>query len=390
MPPPAPFNPTFSVNFKPWAPPHPKSLNLHSLVASCFLSSKFCHNSPCNTLCNTPHNTPCNTDHDSTAVKYYLDTVIRFDLQAAALEFPSDEAVQRAAHGLLLDADITAPTELPDDLQGHFDNDPTLTELSDKKAELLEAIKTLGFPNMLAAKGKTPLYNEWKNMKAKLQREKERLRTELMRVARDRHFRSAGTERMNRYLKGTAEVNPTRPIPPPLPVLQIPERERLVELIQQWGVRPAGDEGSRLACLRLWIGLQRRKEPRRPGKHKKQHLAQLQAPKPGSVSVAVAIVIPAKRATPVEMHPLTCPFCMADESLPDGDRFKIWDRLNKVWDHVEKNVHRNELEAYSSGTKPCGLCKMKGAVFVPSSTMEFKRHILDTRKWRFRGCRLNV
>ncbi|EFW19495.1 hypothetical protein D8B26_007722 [Coccidioides posadasii str. Silveira] len=146
------------------------------------------------------------SDHDSTAVKYYLDTVIRFDLQAAALVFPSDEAVQRAAHGLLLDADITGPTELPDDLQGHFDNDLTLTELSDKKGRTTRSNQNAWISKYARSERKNPLYNEWKNMKAKLQREKERLRTELMRVARDRHFRSAGTERMNRYLKGTAEA----------------------------------------------------------------------------------------------------------------------------------------------------------------------------------------
>ncbi|EFW16402.1 hypothetical protein D8B26_005740 [Coccidioides posadasii str. Silveira] len=53
MPPPAPFNPTLYANFKPWAPPHPKSLNSHALVASCSLPSKSCHDSPRNTPRNT-------------------------------------------------------------------------------------------------------------------------------------------------------------------------------------------------------------------------------------------------------------------------------------------------------------------------------------------------
>ncbi|OJD22613.1 hypothetical protein ACJ73_06037 [Blastomyces percursus] len=298
------------------------------------------------------------------------------------------EAVQRAAHGLLLDADITAPTELPDDLQCLFDNDSTLTELRDKKAEVLEAIKSLGFSNMLTAKGKTPLYDKWKSPKAELNRETIHLHEKLMKMARDRHFRNAATERMDRHLKDTAKENSADRGPPPLPVFQIPERNQLVEIILQRSIRADEDENSRRQrTCRLWTALQRRKEFRHPGKHSKKHLARLQAPKPGSVSIAVAVAIPATRDVPVEVDPLACPFCVADGSLPDGDRLKIWDKLNKVWDHVEKNVHRNELEAYSSGTKQCGLCKMKNVEFVPSSTMGFKRHILDVHNWRFRGYR---
>ncbi|OJD22994.1 hypothetical protein ACJ73_05651 [Blastomyces percursus] len=58
MPPPAPFNPTFHANFKSWAPSQPKSLNSHSLVASCSLPSKSCHDPPRNTLPPPKHHLP--------------------------------------------------------------------------------------------------------------------------------------------------------------------------------------------------------------------------------------------------------------------------------------------------------------------------------------------
>ncbi|KAI2042179.1 hypothetical protein LOZ43_006838 [Ophidiomyces ophidiicola] len=47
---------------------------------------------------------------------------VQFDLQAVALD--------KAFRALHLDADPTAPTELPDHMQAQFDNDPKIQELA--------------------------------------------------------------------------------------------------------------------------------------------------------------------------------------------------------------------------------------------------------------------
>ncbi|KAL4870407.1 hypothetical protein BDV12DRAFT_184431 [Aspergillus spectabilis] len=71
--------------------------------------------------------------------------------------------------------------------------------------------------------------------------------------------------------------------------------------------------------------------------------------------------------------PLQYPFCLSDQSLPPIDREKKKSKRNKLWDHVE-NMHKLELTAFDSGVKPCGLCGMRSAYFVPPSVTHFKNH----------------
>lgn len=351
-------------------------------------------------------------DHDSeaTAVKYYLNQEVQFDLQAAALECPSDKAIDRAARGLLLDADPTAPTELPSHLQTQFDNDTEILELADKNMELWEAMQMLGFRTVLSAKGKTPLYEEKMAVSRELSRQKAMLRQTLMEQARREHFRNAPTERLNAFLDGTGEGGNT-PLPQPQqpPMLLIDERRQLVELIRQRTSHLSEDEIHKRRCLsmNLWVGLQGRTEAQRRGMQKKRHLQAPNSPRDcqetGTVQKGVllpkpakfAVVIPVRRAVPIKLHELQCPFCNADPGADHKAQSKIWDRANKLWDHVEKNVvnsdgkcagvHQNELQAYSGGTKTCGLCARQNIHFVPKDVEDYKRHTYDIHGSRLRG-----
>lgn len=328
-----------------------------------------------------------------------MNREIQFNLQAAALEFPSEEAIDKAARGLLLDADLTAPTELPDHLQEQLENDPDILELADKNSELWEAIKALGFPTVLSARGKTPLYEEKERVLAELNRQKVQLRKELMEQARRDHFRNAPTERLNAYLNNSdkcGDASHQQPQPPP--TLLIDERRQFVEVIRLRTSDLSEDEilERRFACMDLWVGLQDRKETQRRGRQKKQHL---QSTTPSCVSrktdeqlhysqmsAPFAVVIPVKQSIPEKLDPFQCPFCAADPGLPYQSQFKIWEKRYRLWRHVEK-THRVELEEYSSGRKrkPCGLCKRRKVYFAPESIMEFKRHIKDHHGVKLRG-----
>ncbi|KAI1908739.1 hypothetical protein LOZ65_006603 [Ophidiomyces ophidiicola] len=340
-------------------------------------------------------------DHDSeaTAVKYYLNQQIQFDLQAVALDMASDEALDKASRSLLLDADPTAPIDLPNHLQTQFDNDPEILELAKKNMELWEAIRRLGFRTVLSAKGKTPLYKEKMAISRELNRQKASLRDRLMEQARQEHFRNAPTKRLNAFLAKSdrddrSGVLSTAAALPPSRLL-IEEREAFVEVIQQRTSDLSEDEiyNRRCSSIRLWVAMQGRREAGRIGKLKKQHanntnilgftrgpkMRQQSSQPPPSASFAV--VVPVRR----ELHELQCPFCNADPGMDCQAQDKVWDRPNKLWDHVEKNVHKHELQAYSTGKKPCGLCLKKNVHFVPESIMHFKRHTLDVHGPRLRG-----
>ncbi|KAI1943088.1 hypothetical protein LOZ66_000783 [Ophidiomyces ophidiicola] len=333
-------------------------------------------------------------DHDSeaTAVKYYLNQQIQFDLQAVALDMASDEAIDKASRSLLLDADPTAPTELPNHLQAQFDNDPQILELAHKNMELWDAIRSLGFRTVLSAKGKTPLYKEKMAKSRELNRQKASMREHLMEQARQEHFRNAPTKRLNAFLANSNEDNksglPSTLAAPPPSRLLIEERKDFVEVIQQWTSDLSEDEiyKRRCLCISLWVAMQGRREAGRIGKLKKRHVKNTNIPgftegtkmrqqssQPPPTSASFAVVVPVRR----ELHELQCPFCNADPGMDCQAQRKVWDRPNKLWDHVEKNVHEHELQAYSTGKKACGLCLKKNVHFVPKSIMHFKRHTLN-------------
>ncbi|KAL2359145.1 hypothetical protein RJZ56_008022 [Blastomyces dermatitidis] len=292
------------------------------------------------------------TDHETNAVRYYLDTIIRFDLEAAAMELPSNDVVQKAAHGLFLNADITAPTELTDELKRKITDNPKIRELAKQSKELTWKLRAMGFCSVPAAQGKTPLYE--KKMKA------------VSRLNCSKQFHnSAASESLNEC-----------PAPPPL---QIPEQRRIVELTCAGTQKLTKDEqfARWCVCIIVWFKLQRRKQVQHQGHHKKQQLPQQDfQPDPPLDTVQVKESIPAK------LGEKQCPFCITDTSLPWGEWMKVWEHTNKFWNHIE-SVHHEQLKAYFSGQKHCGICKIQSITFIPPCLMEFKSHT-----WSVHGPRL--
>ncbi|EDN03883.1 predicted protein [Histoplasma mississippiense (nom. inval.)] len=319
-------------------------------------------------------------DHESNAVRYYLDTVIRFDLEAAAMELPSNDVVQKAAHGLFLNADATAPTELTDELKRKITENPKIIELTERSKELTRKLRAMGFRSVPAARGKTPLYEEKMKVVSRLNRSKVYLHSKLIERQRRWHFRHADTERFNQRLRNGAGGGSLDECPAP-PPLQISERRRVVELTCAGTQELTEDEqfARRCACIIVWFKLQRRKEVQRRGRHKKHQPSQRDfQPDPPLDTVR------AKESIPAKLGEKQCPFCVADTSLPWGERMKVRERTNKFWNHIE-SVHREELKAYSTGQKHCGICKVQGVTFTPPSIMEFKSHTLSVHGPRLRA-----
>ncbi|EGC45026.1 conserved hypothetical protein [Histoplasma capsulatum var. duboisii H88] len=67
---------------------------------------------------------------------YYLDMIIQFDLEAAAIELSFNEVIQKAVHELFLNADATALMELTDELKRKIINNSKIRELIECSKEL--------------------------------------------------------------------------------------------------------------------------------------------------------------------------------------------------------------------------------------------------------------
>ena len=120
----------------------------------------------------------------------------------------------------------------------------------------------------------------------------------------------------------------------------------------------------RLEYIRLIIRWQDRKEsPRRGVQMTIAAVPQRPVPK---TSTPVNTV-------PARYNPLQCPFCLSNQRLPPTLREMKKSKINKLWDHVE-NLHREELTAFATRTRQCGLCSIRNDDFVPSSVPNFKNH----------------
>ncbi|ODH47992.1 hypothetical protein GX48_05924 [Paracoccidioides brasiliensis] len=215
------------------------------------------------------------------------------------MELPSNKVFQKAAHGLFLNADATAPTELTDELKRKITENPKSSELTERSKELTRKLRAMGFRSVPAARGKTPHFY---------------LHSTLIERQRRWHFWHADTERFNQRLRNGAggESLDECPAPPPL---QISERRRVVELTCA-GTRGLTEDEQfvrRCACIIVWFKLQCRKEVQRGGRHKKQRPYQRDLqPDPPLDTVR------AKESIPAKLDEKQCPFCVAVVSLPWG------------------------------------------------------------------------
>ncbi|EQL30609.1 hypothetical protein BDDG_12360 [Blastomyces dermatitidis ATCC 18188] len=117
----------------------------------------------------------------------------------------------------------------------------------------------------------------------------------------------------------------------------------------------------------LLVRLQHRKEPRPLGRREQRRLSEHdtagQSPSPSPETPFVV---------PQTLQDYRCPFCICDTSLPMKQRNRKWKNNNTFWEHVEKNVHHDELKGYASGKKRCGICRERGVHL--QGMMAFKAH----------------
>ncbi|KAK6810583.1 hypothetical protein RU639_013666 [Aspergillus parasiticus] len=303
-------------------------------------------------------------DHESNAVKYYLNELVDFDTAAAFYERPSNEAVQRELRSATLLADNTAPLGLTDQQKCKIRRDPDIRRLRKVCQRLTEEIHQRGYRSVKAAAG-TELGEKKKQADANLSSKLTELRGKEKQKNRRRHFRYTDTNLFNQRYENNSQTQ-SEAQHRPSNHYQIPERAELVDLLF-YSLPAKTDEEAfcrRLEYIRLMIRWQDRKEsPRRGVQMTIAAVPQRPVPK---TSTPVNTV-------PARYNPLQCPFCLSDQRLPPALREKKKSKINKLWDHVE-NLHREELAAFATGTRQCGLCGIRNDDFVPSSVPQFKNH----------------
>ncbi|EHA20203.1 hypothetical protein ASPNIDRAFT_45949 [Aspergillus niger ATCC 1015] len=300
-------------------------------------------------------------DHESNAVKYYLNEIVDFDTAAAFHKRPSNEVVQRELRSATLLADKTAPIGLTATQAKKITTDPEVRRLRRVCRALTAEIRSQGYKRVKDAAG-TEIGERKKRADAELNSTLTRLREEEKERNRRRHFRKTDTAIFNQQYE-LDRTSPEAKLQPHVArTYQILERKELVDLLCYSTPTKTDEEAHlrRLRYIRLMIRWQDRKESPRRGKQS------VTIPKPQAANPSSACVVE-------NFDPLQCPFCLSDTRLSPADRTKRKSKTNKLWDHVER-IHEQELAAFDSGFRKCGLCRLKNIDFVPSSVSNFKNH----------------
>lgn len=300
-------------------------------------------------------------DHESNAVKYYLNEIVDFDTAAAFHKRPSNEVVQRELRSATLLADNTAPIGLTAAQAQKISRDPEVRHLRSVCRALTAEIRSQGYKLLRDAAG-TEIGERKKRADAELNRTLTRLRDEAKERNRRRHFRKTDTAIFNQQYELNQPCHEAKLQPQVARTYQIPERKELVDLLCYSTPTKTDEEAHlrRLRYVRLMVQWQGRKESPRRGKQS-AIIPEPQATNPSSTCAVE------------KFDPLQCPFCLSDTRLSPADRAKRKSKTNKLWEHVER-IHEQELAAFDSGCRKCGLCRQRNIDFMPSSVSNFKNH----------------
>ncbi|KAE8139909.1 hypothetical protein BDV38DRAFT_269677 [Aspergillus pseudotamarii] len=302
-------------------------------------------------------------DHESNAVKYYLNEIVDFDTAAAFHKRPSNEVVQRELRSATLLADNTAPIGLTDAQAQRISRNPEVRRLRRVCRALTAEVYNQGYKTLKEAAG-TEIGERKKQADAELSSMLTRLREEAKEKNRQRHFRRTDTAIFNQQYERNEHFNKNKAQPRLTQTYQIAERNELVGLLC-YSTPPEKDVDAhlrRLKFIRLLVRWQNRKESPRRGRQ----TMSITMPQPTDLSLTAG-------TSSDRYDPLQCPFCLSDTRLPLADRERRKSKINKLWDHVE-NIHGQELAAFDSGFRRCGLCGMRNIDFIPSSVPNFKNH----------------
>ncbi|ODM15441.1 hypothetical protein SI65_09044 [Aspergillus cristatus] len=312
-------------------------------------------------------------DHESNAVKYYLNEVVDFDTAAAFHKRPSNEIMQKELRSATLLADSTAPIGLTDAQSQRVSKDPEVRRLRKTCRELTAKIHGMGYRAIKDAAG-TEIGEQKRQANAELNSMLTSLRDKAKERNWKRHFRNTDTAIFNQQYEESAGLEKSECQSQFPRHYQIPEWAGLVRLLCYYTVAKTTEEAHhrRLAYIRLMVRWQGRKESPRRGKQAVITMQHLPTPKP-----------PRAEIIPESYDPSQCPFCLSDTRLPPSDREKRKSKINKLWDHVE-NIHRQELAAFNTGNRRCGICGIRNIDFIPSNVPNFKNHTQTVHGIRLR------
>jgi len=267
-----------------------------------------------------------------------------------------------------LTADASAPTELSSEQQIKLSQHPQVIRLCQKNKALTAKIHAAGYRPISTAKG-TPLFEKKKKVQACLNSFKNRLRIDMIKKARKRHFRKADTVAFDSQFSVTEvtqtslqDVHCAKPIK-----YHLPERAAVIDLTCPLinGLTEQQKLTRRIRAIKARVALCCRQESRRRRRQTQSHIKQKNLDTSSEDSIENR-----KDEFPLVCKLKQCIFCLENERKPYEQRVFEYTKANKMMNEVEKH-----LAKYSPQDQvPCSHPQCKAAALVISNVIAFKAH----------------
>lgn len=296
----------------------------------------------------------------------YLNEKVRFIVQDAVLDQPTDAGLLRAFTHMSLTCDPRAPVNVPDEILKTLPPDLEIATLEAERVELSLEIKAQ-YTFITRAAG-TDIGIEYLKLQRKIASlEKTRLK-EIKKEYRRDYFYRIHNETMKRQLE---KLSPEEYVEPIIQH-QLPERTQLQEIMCDLSKDGStyGIVARRIHAINIMIALSCRQEPPRLkvhpiDSHQRYPSEATEVPEP----------------FPLVCKKTQCIICIGNERLPYDHRMKTFTRTSKMMTHVERH-----LEEVARNNQYCcdhPVCKSEGVIL--ENIIHFKNHVERVHGIRLRA-----
>jgi Protein of unknown function (DUF3435) len=308
----------------------------------------------------------------STTFRAYLNSRVKFDVQAAFLERPSQDHLLRAFAHMSLTYDPRAPATVPDEVMRSIPEDSAITKLRARR-ELLKARLRKKYGTITRARQmRSTLSVKYGQLAAAIASAETKHRRNVLENYRAKYFARCHTQEIERQLNGVTDEYVK-----PIIQHQLRERTDLEKLLCEFPKNlPAEDiHRRRLAAIRQMTSLCKRRETQR----RTHHCRGLPINTPlHSDNLAQAIK---EDPFPLVLGRTECVICVGNESMTYKERRFPFCRPSVMMDHVDR--HLQQLPAQQRILCRHPVCK-SNMVFL-EDVIHFKNHVERVHGIRLRA-----
>jgi hypothetical protein len=285
----------------------------------------------------------------------YINEKVRFIVQDAVLDQPTNISFLRAFTHMSLTCDPRAPQTVPEEVRDALPPDPELVQLELELQERRTELKRIYGHAFIKRSVRTEAGEEYQQLKRQIATFTKMREQELKKEYRRDYFYRIHNEELERQLKKVKVVADT--YVEPVIKHQLRERTQLQKIMCDLSkeLNPREIVMRRIRAIDAMVALSRRQEVQ----CRESRLSKLSSGSPheGSLVLKEESLIP--DAFPLLCEKTQCIFCIGDDRKSYGKRTRTFSKPDKMMDHVESH-----LDKVPPGIFACChlVCKAKGLV----------------------------